>query len=137
METNVTNYEVNVKAEQAHKELDSLIAKAEYLKNILIEIDATQNIDEEIELAERIVPGELLQVQIPQLVYSVDMGTLMQLAGANHKLFTPEFLERVSKDLMYFISPEGVVANGMQQAANALQVRKEKPNQTTSMKKGN
>lgn len=68
------------------------------------------------------ISGQLVEVienqkRLP-LVYSVNMGTLQEVAGAPQAVFTPDFLERVGSDIKQIVNPLFVEASKQVQKQN-------------------
>lgn len=83
---NVSTYTVNIDATDAEAKLDSLTKKAEYLKSL---IEGINNIDEEIEAAQRLLPATMQQQ--PQIVYTIALGDIWSLLNAPAEGFSDEF----------------------------------------------
>ena len=81
--------EVTIDVSKAEADLDRLLAKARELKGLIGEINA----------------GVAPKSEVPQLVYAVNMGDIMQFATAPAQFFTPEFLERTAADLKQILKP--------------------------------
>lgn len=84
-----TTVTIHLDFDKADAQLDSLIAKAEHLSSLLADIN---NIDEEIETAERIAAT-------PKIVFAVNVGDLGQILKTPDGVFKPEFVKQVSEIL--------------------------------------
>lgn len=91
---------VKIDATETNKTLDALILKAEYLKSLLQEIDGIQNLDEETELA------ELLQPQLPKIVYTIGLGQLKEVMNAPQEAFSKAFLDKIGDDFKQIANTE-------------------------------